>query len=91
MKETLGKLYDVDELSSELRPIVVKVLRISEGELIPNIPLVNYGISSLMSLVLLQKINKHFSIQLLLEEISMNDSINSLAQLVLSKLGDFSG
>jgi acyl carrier protein len=78
----------------KLRPMVAKVLRISEEALIDDKPLIHYGVSSLMSLVLLQKINKNFGIKFSLEEISLAQSVDALKQLILTKLtenpGDFS-
>lgn len=73
-----------------LKPIVAKVLRIPEAELSDNITLVDYGISSLMTIVLVQKINKLFGIQSIQEEIPINYSINSLSQLIFEKLNQAS-
>lgn len=74
------------EVMQKLQPIVAKVLRISEMELKADIPLINYGISSLMTLVLVQKINKNFSFQSIQDDMSINHSLNSLAQLIYEKL-----
>lgn len=87
LKSSPKNLEQIQEILSKLKPIVAKVLRISEEELMDDKPLISYGVSSLMALVLLQKINKHFAVKFLLEDISMELSLDSLVQLILTKLG----
>ncbi|HXH55136.1 MAG TPA: acyl carrier protein [Gammaproteobacteria bacterium] len=83
---TVFKPVTIQEIMNRLKPIIAKVLRISEIELDEDIPLINYGISSLMTIVLIQKINKAFDFSSMHEEMSMNEPLNSLAALISRKL-----
>lgn len=83
---TAFKPVTIQEIMNRLKPIVAKVLRISEIELEEDIPLINYGISSLMTIVLIQKINKTFGIPSIQEEMPIHQSLNSLSHLIHEKL-----
>ncbi len=76
----------VQEITNRLRPIVAKALRIPEVELSEDTTLIDYGISSLMTIVLIQKINRAFGIQSIQEEMPISHSLTSLSQLISEKL-----
>lgn len=82
---TAVKPVTTQEIMNRLKPLVAKVLRISEIELAEDIPLINYGISSLMTIVLIQKINKDFGIQSIQDEMPIHQSLNALSKLIYNK------
>lgn len=82
------KGVNLEDMLTKLRPIVAKLLKISDAELLDNEPLVNYGVSSLTALILLHKINKIFNIVLPMEQISMNHNLMDLSKLIVNKLNE---
>jgi acyl carrier protein len=82
---TVFKPVTIQEVMNRLKPIVARVLRISEIEIEEDIPLINYGISSLMTIVLIQKINKTFGVDSIQDEMPINHSLTSLSQLIYKK------
>lgn len=79
------QVYSANMLNSiidTLRPTIASTLRIPEGQLKNNEAFINYGVSSFTTLILTQKINKQFSIQIPLEDMTINLTVISLAELI---------